>query len=89
MDDISHKAVPADTTAVVEDLVKVKHSRRFKKILRKIQHHVGLGGHGTTLLDKPVFGKLTWREKKRYRDHIDAVADVHRNCFRRACIEGP
>jgi len=84
-EEISVTPSPADKTAVFE-FTGVKQPRKFKKILRKISHYVGIGGNGTSLIDRPRFGKLTWRERQKYAEHIGFVRDLHRACFRKACI---
>jgi len=84
-EEFSMTPCPADKTAVVEP-TKVKRPRKFKKILKKMSYESGLSGNGTTLLDRRRFGRLTWRERRKYGWCLDALKDARRECFRQACI---
>jgi len=63
-----------------------KVPRKLKKVIDKVSCEVGFGGHGDRML-KPKFGRLTWRERRRYNEEMKALADVRQQAFRQACIE--
>lgn len=61
--------------------------RKLKKVLKKINHHVGFTGRGPTAFDKPIRLKLTSGEKIKYKKYIDELAAYKWKCWRKTCID--
>jgi hypothetical protein len=63
-----------------------KLPRKLKKVVCKISSEIGVGGQGDKMI-KQRFGRLTWRERQRYNEDIEAMKGIRRDAFRQACIE--